>query len=72
MWSTIHTWGTLFRILLEHPIPVNQAVCEDLLPVCAMLEIRGKISVFPHSPFVPAGEQEKLRIRQTLTELGVL
>jgi dihydrodipicolinate synthase/N-acetylneuraminate lyase len=42
------------------------------LAVYAMLEIRGIISAFPRSPFVPAGEQEKLRIRQALTELEVL
>jgi dihydrodipicolinate synthase/N-acetylneuraminate lyase len=42
------------------------------LAVYAMLEIRGIISSFPRSPFVPAGEQEKLKMRQALTELGVL
>jgi dihydrodipicolinate synthase/N-acetylneuraminate lyase len=42
------------------------------LAVYAMLEIRGIITAFPRSPFVPAGEQEKLKIGQALTELEVL
>jgi len=42
------------------------------LAVYAMLEIRGVISAFPRSPFVPAGKQEKDQIKRALEELHVL
>jgi dihydrodipicolinate synthase/N-acetylneuraminate lyase len=42
------------------------------LAVYAMLEIRGVVTAYPRSPFVPAGLQEKQRIEKALAELGVL
>jgi dihydrodipicolinate synthase/N-acetylneuraminate lyase len=42
------------------------------LAVYAMLEIRGVISAFPRSPFVPAAKQEKDQIKSALEELHVL
>ena len=42
------------------------------LAVYAMLEIRGVVTAYPRSPFVPAGGQEKQRIEKALAELGVL
>lgn len=42
------------------------------LAVYAMLQIRGIVTAYPRSPFVPAGGQEKRRIEKALAELGVL
>jgi dihydrodipicolinate synthase/N-acetylneuraminate lyase len=42
------------------------------LAVYAMLEIRGLIKAYPRSPFVPATDEEKVRIREALDKLGVL
>jgi dihydrodipicolinate synthase/N-acetylneuraminate lyase len=42
------------------------------LAVYAMLEIRGIVTAYPRSPFVPATKQEKERIEQALSELAVL
>jgi dihydrodipicolinate synthase/N-acetylneuraminate lyase len=38
----------------------------------AMLEIRGIVTAYPRSPFVPATKQEKERIERALSELAVL
>ncbi len=42
------------------------------LAVYAMLEIRGVVTAYPRSPFVPASGQEKRRIEKALDKLGVL
>jgi dihydrodipicolinate synthase/N-acetylneuraminate lyase len=42
------------------------------LAVYAMLEIRGVITAYPRSPFVPATGEEKQRIEKALSELGIL
>jgi dihydrodipicolinate synthase/N-acetylneuraminate lyase len=42
------------------------------LAVYAMLEIRNVISAHPRSPFMPASEEEKDKIRDALIQLGVL
>jgi dihydrodipicolinate synthase/N-acetylneuraminate lyase len=42
------------------------------LAVYAMLEIRGILNAYPRSPFVPATDEEKLRIRIALEKLNVL
>jgi dihydrodipicolinate synthase/N-acetylneuraminate lyase len=42
------------------------------LAVYAMLEIRGIVTAYPRSPFVPAGKEEKKDIQNALEELGVL
>jgi dihydrodipicolinate synthase/N-acetylneuraminate lyase len=42
------------------------------LAVYAMAELRGIITAYPRSPFVPASEQDKAAIRDALTALGVL
>ena len=42
------------------------------LAVYAMLEIRGVITAYPRSPFVPATAEEKKGMRKALDELGVL
>ena len=42
------------------------------LAVYAMLELRDIVSAFPRSPFVPAGQEEKDKIKQALLDLGVL
>jgi len=42
------------------------------LAVYAMLEIRGILATFPRSPFVPARQEEKGKIKKALVELEVL
>ncbi len=42
------------------------------LAVYAMLEIRGIVTAYPRSPFLPASAEEKARIEKALSELGVL
>lgn len=42
------------------------------LAVYAMLEIRGIIQAYPRSPFIPASDQEKEKIRKALSELGMI
>jgi len=42
------------------------------LAVYAMLEIRGIIKAYPRSPFVPASDEEKEKIRKALNNMGVL
>lgn len=41
------------------------------LAVYAMLDIRGVITAYPRSPFVPATDAEKARIKHALEELGM-
>ena len=42
------------------------------LAVYAMLEIRNVINAFPRSPFMPASQEEKDKLRDALIQLGVL
>lgn len=42
------------------------------LAIYAMLEIRGIITAYPRSPFVPAKESEKEAIKERMDRLGVL
>lgn len=42
------------------------------LAVYAMLEIRGIITAYPRSPFVPATDEEKEAMKKRLLELGVV
>jgi dihydrodipicolinate synthase/N-acetylneuraminate lyase len=42
------------------------------LAIYAMLEIRGIITAYPRSPFVPATDEEKEAVKKRLLELGVV
>lgn len=42
------------------------------IAVFAMLEIRGIIKAYPRSPFIPAKDDEKEKIRRALDELDML
>ena len=42
------------------------------LAVYAMLEIRGVIRAYPRSPFIPATEEEKTAIKNSLNQLGLI
>lgn len=42
------------------------------LAIYAMLEIRGIIKAYPRAPFIPAGEKEKVAIKEELIKLDVI
>lgn len=42
------------------------------LAIYAMLEIRGIVSCYPRAPFIAATEEEKIKIRSRLQQLGLL
>lgn len=42
------------------------------LAIYAMLEIRGVLTCYPRAPFIPASDEEKKKIRERLTELGLI